>query len=104
MQEISLVIDGSSGNEELERNWAKLAVELFEIFKQKQASYGPKNISTFGERGVVVRINDKLQRLIRLVWDAKEDPIDDETISDTYLDLADYGLIAELVRRGLWPK
>jgi len=104
MDEVILQVDGTSGDKELERNMAFLLKELFECFKKKQKSYGPANISTFGEKGVVIRINDKLQRLISLVWYEKADPIDDETISDTYLDLADYGLIAELVRRGVWPE
>ena len=101
---ITLSVDGSSGNWELEQNMAHLMKHLFKIFKKKQSSYGPKNISTFGEKGVVVRMNDKLQRLIQIVWHENEDKIEDEKIEDTYLDLADYALIAILVRNGLWPK
>ena len=98
-----LVADGSSGDIELEKNMIALLVKLFEIFKKKQASYGPRNIPTFGENGCVIRMNDKLQRLIRLVWDERENPLKDETVEDTYLDLADYALIALLVRSGQWP-
>lgn len=101
---VHLRIDGSSGDEELELSMGTLMLELFEMFKAKQSSYGPKNISTFGEKGVIVRINDKLQRLIRLVWYGYEDRIEDEKIEDTYFDLADYALIALLVRKGVWPE
>lgn len=100
---VELVIDGSSGDVTLERDMALLMSELFALWKRKQASYGAGNISYFGERGVIVRMWDKMQRLIRLVWHGLGNPLDDETIDDTYMDIADYGLIAVLVRRGLWP-
>jgi hypothetical protein len=101
---VTLVADGFSGDQDLEYAMAQLLNELFSIFKKKQKSYGPKNISTFGERGVVVRMNDKLQRLIRLVWDGVANPLQDENIRDTYIDMADYALIALLVRDGKWPE
>jgi len=103
-EEITLVADGFSGDQDLEYAMAKILKELFDIFKKKQKSYGPKNISTFGERGVVVRMNDKLQRLIRLVWEDVANPLQDESIRDTYIDMADYALIAILVREGVWPE
>ena len=94
--------DGSSGNLDLERSMAEIMVRVFETFKKKQASYGSGNISSFGEFGVIVRMNDKMERLKNLVVKDKDNPLQDETIDDTYLDLADYALIAVLVRRGLW--
>ncbi len=100
---VGLIIDGSSGDAKLESDMAALLAELFALFKRKQASYGPRNIAQFGEGGCVVRANDKLQRLIRLVWEGEKNPLHDETIEDTYIDLADYALIATLVRRGQWP-
>ena len=102
---IELVIDGSSGNATLEGDLASLMKEYLEMFKKKQASYGPGNIAKAGEKGVVLRMNDKLERLWRLVWQAKPNTlVDDESIEDTYFDMAGYALIAILVRRGLWPK
>jgi len=102
MGEIMLEINGSSGNEKLEAHMADLLVDLFETFKKKQKSYGCGNIADFGERGVFIRMNDKMKRLKNLVWDGKDNPIEDETIDDTYLDLADYALISILVRKGYW--
>jgi hypothetical protein len=97
-----LAVDGSSGNPELEKHMAELLVDLFETFKKKQKSYGCDNIAEFGERGVFIRMNDKMKRLKNLVWEGKKDPLQDETVDDTYIDLADYSLISILVRRGLW--
>ena len=44
--ELSLIIDGSSGNRDLENHVAKVFQHQFEIFKYKQKSYGSTNIST----------------------------------------------------------
>jgi len=95
--------DGSSGNIMLEIAFVKLQQEAFEIFKRKQASYGSGNIATFGARGVFIRMWDKVQRLFRLVWLGKKDSLGaDETILDTYLDLANYSLISILCIKGNW--
>ena len=101
---IELKIDGTSGSEMLEEAMAKNLEVLFETFKKKQASYGKGNIAKFGEKGVLIRINDKFERLVNLIWKDKPNPLQDETIEDTYMDLADYCLIALLVRSGIWDK
>lgn len=101
---IELCVDGSSGSPKLERSMANLMLEVFNLWKIKQLSYGPHNISTFGIKGVVVRLWDKLQRIVRLTWTGVENPLQDESIRDTLLDIADYGLIATLVVDGAWPK
>ena len=103
-KECKLIIDGSSGSESIEQDMAELMVKVFEIFKKKQACYGKGNIADFGERGVLIRSNDKIKRLIKLVWDGKPNAIPDESIEDTWIDLADYALIALLVRNGSWDK
>ena len=99
-----LISDNSSGYQELEMEMANLLHDLHVLFKKKQASYGPGNISAFGEKGCVVRMSDKMQRLIRLVWEDRTNPLADETVDDTYLDMACYALIAILVRKNKWPK
>jgi len=103
LAKVQFSIDGSSGDPELERHMAYLMKEVFEIWKVKQLSYGPHNISTFGLKGVVVRLWDKLQRIVRLTWMGIGNPLQDETIRDTLLDVADYGLIGVLVLDGKWP-
>lgn len=85
----------------LGEQWLEIAGEICELFESKQHDYGPTNIATFGEAGCIVRSYDKVARLVRLVW-GKHEPRN-ETIEDTWKDLADYGIIALLVRRGLWP-
>ena len=99
---VTLVADGASGDQELEIHMTTLLQELFEIFKAKQADYGAGNIAMGGERGCLIRANDKLQRLWRLVWEDGE--AKNESVEDSWLDLADYALIALLVKRGKWPQ
>ena len=103
VENVVLKVDGLSSAYELEQSMALLMQEVFNLWKAKQLSYGPHNISTFGLKGVVVRLWDKLQRIVRLTWMNVGNPLQDETIRDTLLDVADYGLIGVLVLDGKWP-
>lgn len=94
---------GSSGDIELEKAWLRRAEQVFGIFCKKQRSYGPMNIAEFGEKGVILRSNDKLKRLINLRYNDIENPLDDETVEDTWIDIADYGIIGLLCYAGEWP-
>lgn len=99
-----LKIDGASGNKDLEIAMAINLAQVFDTFKKKQASYGSGNIAKFGEKGVIIRMNDKMERLVHLVYNEEPNPLDDETIEDTYIDMADYALIAIVCREGQWPE
>jgi hypothetical protein len=66
----------------------------------KQRDYGPLNISKFGEYGVLVRSNDKLERLINL-YNSGNNPAN-EPLDDSWLDLGNYSLIALMLRRDIW--
>lgn len=81
----------------------RIFASAFDLWQKKHQSYGPHNISTFGERGVVVRMWDKLQRLVRLVWNGVQNPLQQETIDDTYMDILVYAAIALCIRHGKWP-
>jgi hypothetical protein len=97
---IMLVIDGSSGNPELERYMAQAFADVFAVWKKKQLDYGVANISEMGEVGVATRANDKVQRLMHLDGQAAAN----EPIEDSWVDLCDYGAIGLVVHRGQWPK
>ncbi len=119
-----LHVDGKSGDRQLEEYIARaymeiyerfkspefdkafqdLLVDRFELFKRKQASYGSNNIAALGMKGVFVRIWDKVQRLRNLVWLDKPNTIDDESIEDTFGDLAVYSMMAIVLKRGEWPE
>ena len=94
---------GNSGDIELEKAWLRAAMDIYLLFVEKQFSYGSSNIAKFGEAGVVIRSNDKLERLNNLVVRGKENPLADESIEDTWMDWADYGIIGLLCHRKEWP-
>jgi hypothetical protein len=99
---------GSSGDIEIERGWLRVAQELFELFCKKQHDYGPANIAVGGLDGIAIRVSDKVSRLWKLQGlgsyrGKAEFPANtDESLRDTLLDLADYGIIAALVHDGVW--
>jgi hypothetical protein len=100
---MQLDIDGSSGDINLEREMAENLQQLFDLFKVKQRSYGADNIAIGGYVGVNLRMSDKMRRMWNLVVNGIANPLVDESEEDTLLDLADYALIALLVKRGIWP-
>lgn len=71
------------------------------LFAKKQADYGPGNIAKFGEAGLLVRLSDKLERLINLCTSNKQP--NNESIEDTLKDILNYAAIWLIVRRGKWP-
>ena len=71
-----------------------------QLFDKKQHDYGPGNIAKFGEFGVLVRTNDKLERLINL--NKRGDSPANESVMDTWQDLSVYGAIARVVKQDQW--
>jgi len=72
------------------------------IIIAKNNDYGNANIGDLGIKGLFVRLWDKVNRLKQLVWVEKENQVKDESIEDTYLDLANYAVISIIVKRGKW--
>jgi hypothetical protein len=73
-------------------------VKLFDI---KQSDRGPENIRVFGSKGCVLRMQDKMSRIITIDWHGKE-PRVSEPVENEYADMAVYALIARVVKKGLW--
>jgi hypothetical protein len=76
-----------------------VAIENVVVLDRKQRDYGSRNISEFGEMGILMRVWDKICRLKNLM--GKETAMN-ESIDDSWLDMANYAIIAILVRRGIW--
>jgi len=49
-------------------------------------------------------MNDKIQRLKTLLMSGKTNAVQDEPMEDAYLDVSNYGIMATIVKRGLWGK
>ena len=99
---------------ETAHEFQRLQDEQYALFCRKQMDYGPSNIAmgtdlkTDEEKrlsliGLIVRINDKVQRLINLVVKNNREAQNEPTI-DAFKDLACYGIIAQIVKNGKWGK
>lgn len=77
-------------------------INNLKLLDNKQLDYGPANISGFGTFGVVVRMNDKFERLKTLMAKKRRKPVN-ESLHDTFQDIANYAVIATLVDTQKWP-
>lgn len=68
----------------------------------KQQDYGSKNISSFGTYGVVVRMSDKFER-IKNLFKSKRRRAVNESIVDSFTDIANYAIIAQMCEKREWP-
>lgn len=76
-----------------------------DVLISKQLDYGPGNINNApgGQlNGLLVRMNDKMERLKHLNYHAEGEP-QNESIDDSLLDIANYAVIAMMVRAETWP-
>lgn len=72
---------------------------LAKLLIGKRRDYGQGNIARHGELGIIVRADDKLARLQNLL---KAHTVNHESIEDTWQDLAGYGIIGLLFKKGKW--
>lgn len=82
------------------RKLLKVALKNVELADSKQQDYGPDNITFSGEVGIAVRCQDKICRLKHLLESGGE--ANNESIEDTYKDLANYAMIGLLLHRNEW--
>jgi len=99
---------------ETAREFQRLQFEQWQLFCKKQMDYGPSNISMgtgvgkamnikLATTALVIRINDKVQRLINLVVKNNREAQNEPT-EDAFKDLSCYGIIAQIVKNGKWGK
>lgn len=77
--------------------------ELAMLLLKKHRDYGPKNISESPGgpvNGLRVRMHDKLARINNLI-DNNREP-ENESLEDSFKDMANYAIIGLLVLRGQW--
>lgn len=85
--------------------------QQLELFSKKHLDYGMHNITagtslanederSFALTGLWYRISDKVNRWKNMIITGRK--TQNETLTDTYQDLTNYGIIAQLVERGMW--
>ena len=88
---------------ELGNEVQKITDELSKLLIKKHKDYGPLNIalSPGGPlNGIRVRMYDKLARINHLIENNSNPNY--ESLEDSFIDLANYAIIALLVQRGKW--
>lgn len=70
----------------------QLQKEQLDLFVRKNTDYG-EAFATHGPVGVIVRIGDKIGRLTHVTRN-KVELVETETLRDTFMDLANYALMA----------
>ena len=95
------------------QGYVQIQREQLELFAKKHLDYGMHNITAgtqlttedevgFALTGLWYRISDKVNRWKNLLINRRS--VQNESLMDTYQDLANYGIIAQLVARGMWKK
>lgn len=85
--------------------------EQFELFAKKHLDYGMHNVSAgtnldsndeveFAMTGLWYRLSDKINRWKNMIISGRK--AQNETLIDTFQDVTNYGIIAQLVKRGMW--
>jgi len=76
-----------------------IADELKEIIKQKNKTYGNKNVIKMDKLGILTRIEEKIERLRNMIENNIEDK---ESKEDSWKDIAGFGIIGTMLERNKW--
>ena len=100
---------------ELAEEFQNIQEEMYEMFARKHMDYGLNNIALGGDllnsdddkkfslTGLAIRLTDKISRLRNLLVNGKN-YVKGEGMEDTFIDVANYGVIGLLVGRDKWKK
>ena len=99
---------------ELADEFKTIKSEMYEMFARKHLDYGLNNIALGGDltdeadkkfslTGLCIRLTDKISRLKNLLSNGKN-YVKGESMEDTFIDIANYGIIGLLVGRDKWKK
>ena len=100
---------------ELSNEFMLIQEEQYEMFARKHMDYGLNNIALGGDivnnsddkkfslTGLCIRLTDKISRLKNLLVNGRSF-VEGEGMEDTFIDIANYGIIGLLVGRNKWKK
>jgi len=86
----------------LDEAFEAVCKELVQVFLKKHKDYGKGNILEIEEMGIAFRAAEKVSRLKNLL--SKGGTPENESIEDSWTDIAVYAIIAKLFRQGLFQK
>jgi transposase len=110
---IKSVTDFEKTYPELAYEFQQVQKEQYELFASKMMDYGLQNIalgSTLEKEedihlsitGIWLRCNDKINRLKNILQRKGKNYVKGEAMIDSFIDISNYGIIAQLVMRGKW--
>ena len=82
----------------LESAYRQVTQELLDMFLKKHKDYGKGNILSVRELGIALRISEKIERIKHM--QANGNKPSNESIEETWIDIANYAVIAILLERG----
>ena len=93
------------------QGYKDIVEEQFELFAKKHLDYGMHNVSAgtnletaqekeFAMTGLWYRLSDKINRWKNMIISGRK--AENETLIDTFQDITNYGIISQLVSRGMW--
>ena len=106
----------------MEKEWPQMTAEFrklqreqYELFLHKQHDYGPQNIAVgqmlvneeekrLSLMGIWFRINDKVERIKTILMRGDNGSLEGEGLVDSYSDISNYGVMAQVVARDKWAK
>ncbi len=100
---------------ELSNEFKSIQKEMYNMFARKHMDYGLNNIALGGDivnnsddkqfslTGLCIRLTDKISRLKNLLINGRSF-VEGEGMQDTFIDIANYGIIGLLVGRNKWKK
>ena len=100
---------------EMTSEFKKIQQDQYELFCRKQYDYGPQNIAVgtilktpedikLSLLGIWFRMNDKIERMKTLLLRNGEHGVEGEPVTDSFSDVSNYGVMAQVVSRGKWAK
>ena len=98
------IVDGLEIKTDMGREIVSVALDCIKLFDDKQQDYGSDNIAASGEIGIAVRLQDKVARMRHILLKALrgDNKVNNESLADTYKDVANYGLIGWILNKGKW--
>ena len=100
---------------EMTQEFRQIQKEQYELFLRKQHDYGPQNVAVgsllkttedikLSLLGLWFRMNDKIERMKTLLLRNGTNSVEGEPVTDSFSDVSNYGVMAQVVARGKWAK
>jgi hypothetical protein len=108
-----VVADFEKTYPELAAEFAVIQKEQYELFASKMMDYGLQNIAlgstlekeediNLSVTGIWLRCNDKINRLKNMLQRNGKNYVKGEAMIDSFIDISNYGIIAQLVMKNKW--